>query len=78
MLADFGCCLADSDVNLMLPYPSYEMCIGGNTALMAPEVSELKSYIADSDVNLVLPYEMCIGGSTALMAPDVSNQNLLV
>lgn len=38
VLADFGCCLADSDVSLVLPYSSSMTDIGGNTALMAPEV----------------------------------------
>ncbi|XP_038076556.1 serine/threonine-protein kinase pink-1, mitochondrial-like [Patiria miniata] len=38
VIADFGCCLADDAVGLQLPYPLRHMEIGGNSALMAPEV----------------------------------------
>ena len=44
VLADFGCCLADSDVSLVLPYSSSMTDIGGNTALMAPEVGYFLSF----------------------------------
>lgn len=38
VLTDFGCCLADKENGLHLPYNSMEIDKGGNTALMAPEV----------------------------------------
>ena len=44
VLADFGCCLADDNIGLVLPYPSQYTCIGGNTALMAPEVCGIVYY----------------------------------
>jgi len=39
VLTDFGCCLADREYGLNMPYPTHEVDRGGNTALMAPEVS---------------------------------------
>ena len=39
VIADFGCCLADSSVGLKLPFTSYNTDRGGNAALMAPEVA---------------------------------------
>ena len=38
VLSDFGCCLADKNNGLTLPYTSHDMDKGGNTALMAPEI----------------------------------------
>lgn len=38
IISDFGCCLADKSNGLMLPYTSYDVDKGGNTALMAPEI----------------------------------------
>ena len=38
VITDFGCCLADSEIGLKLPYNSCEIDRGGNMALMAPEV----------------------------------------
>ncbi|XP_019869047.1 serine/threonine-protein kinase Pink1, mitochondrial [Aethina tumida] len=38
VISDFGCCLADRSNGLMLPYTSYDVDKGGNTALMAPEI----------------------------------------
>lgn len=38
VITDFGCCLADKSNGLSLPYNSYEIDKGGNTALMAPEI----------------------------------------
>uniref|UniRef100_A0A6P7GSH9 non-specific serine/threonine protein kinase n=1 Tax=Diabrotica virgifera virgifera TaxID=50390 RepID=A0A6P7GSH9_DIAVI len=38
VISDFGCCLADKANGLMLPYTSYDVDKGGNTALMAPEI----------------------------------------
>lgn len=39
VIADFGCCLADSSLGFSLPFPSWEVDRGGNATLMAPEVS---------------------------------------
>ncbi|KAL3861422.1 hypothetical protein ACJMK2_007456 [Sinanodonta woodiana] len=39
VIGDFGCCLADSQNGLKLPYPTEEIDRGGNSALMAPEIS---------------------------------------
>nr|XP_023023488.1 serine/threonine-protein kinase PINK1, mitochondrial [Leptinotarsa decemlineata] len=38
VISDFGCCLADKSHGLTLPYTSYDVDKGGNTALMAPEI----------------------------------------
>lgn len=39
VLADFGCCLADERIGLKLPYFTELLALGGNSALMAPEVA---------------------------------------
>lgn len=39
VISDFGCCLADKDNGLKLPYPTDEINKGGNGALMPPEIS---------------------------------------
>ncbi|CAN7985820.1 unnamed protein product [Ixodes hexagonus] len=39
-IADFGCCLAQGPpYHLWLPFPTAEVCRGGNALLMAPEVA---------------------------------------
>ncbi|XP_058454485.1 serine/threonine-protein kinase Pink1, mitochondrial isoform X2 [Malaya genurostris] len=38
VLSDFGCCVADKTNGLQIPYKSGDVDIGGNTALMAPEI----------------------------------------
>lgn len=38
VLSDFGCCLADKNNGLTLPYTSMDTDKGGNTALMSPEI----------------------------------------
>ncbi|XP_011349569.2 serine/threonine-protein kinase PINK1, mitochondrial [Ooceraea biroi] len=38
VVTDFGCCLADKDHGLYLPYHVQDIDKGGNVALMAPEV----------------------------------------
>lgn len=38
VLSDFGCCLADKNNGLMMPYTSMDTDKGGNAALMAPEI----------------------------------------
>lgn len=38
VLSDFGCCLADKNNGLTLPYTSMDIDKGGNTALMPPEI----------------------------------------
>lgn len=42
VITDFGCCLADSNHKLKLPYTTYDTDKGGNPALMAPEVASAK------------------------------------
>lgn len=39
VVTDFGCCLAQSDSSLQLPFNSMWVSRGGNASLMAPEVS---------------------------------------
>ena len=39
VIADFGCCLADRQWGLKLPFITGEISRGGNCALMAPEVT---------------------------------------
>lgn len=38
-IADFGCCLADKQLGLKVPFSSLEIDRGGNAALMAPEIA---------------------------------------
>lgn len=38
VIADFGCCLADSRWGLTIPFITEEIDRGGNSVLMAPEV----------------------------------------
>ncbi|XP_035780171.1 serine/threonine-protein kinase PINK1, mitochondrial-like [Anopheles albimanus] len=38
VLSDFGCCIADKEHGLRIPYTSDEIDKGGNAALMAPEI----------------------------------------
>ncbi|XP_058062944.1 serine/threonine-protein kinase Pink1, mitochondrial [Anopheles bellator] len=38
VLSDFGCCVADKQHGLRIPYTSDEIDKGGNVALMAPEI----------------------------------------
>lgn len=38
VLSDFGCCLADKNNGLTIPYTSLDIDKGGNTALMPPEI----------------------------------------
>lgn len=42
VISDFGCCLADQNADLCVPYTSYDIEKGGNAALMAPEIIEKK------------------------------------
>lgn len=42
VITDFGCCLADESHGLYLPYNTGDVDIGGNIALMAPEVLSAK------------------------------------
>lgn len=38
VITDFGCCLAQTDSSLQLPFNSMWVNRGGNASLMAPEV----------------------------------------
>ena len=38
VITDFGCCLADKNHGLFLPYNTHDIDRGGNAALMAPEI----------------------------------------
>lgn len=38
VITDFGCCLSNAKNDLRLPFPSRDVDLGGNAALMAPEV----------------------------------------
>ncbi|XP_050316245.1 serine/threonine-protein kinase Pink1, mitochondrial [Anthonomus grandis grandis] len=42
VISDFGCCLADKSTDLVVPYTSFDIEKGGNTALMAPEIISKK------------------------------------
>lgn len=37
-ICDFGCCLAEENQVMKIPYPTKDMYLGGNTRLMAPEI----------------------------------------
>lgn len=58
VIADFGCCLADSEWGLVLPFYTAEIDRGGNSNLMAPEVQNkkvlvkyMKSSLAECHIN---------------------------
>ena len=38
VIADFGCCLATKSGRLRMPFPSWDVFMGGNLALRAPEI----------------------------------------
>ena len=38
VITDFGCCLAEKDIGLQMPFETDETSRGGNAELMAPEV----------------------------------------
>lgn len=40
VITDFDCCFAEKDHGLIMPYVTDETCKGGNSMLMAPEVSQ--------------------------------------
>ncbi|CAG9767740.1 unnamed protein product [Ceutorhynchus assimilis] len=42
VVSDFGCCLAEKSLDLTVPYTSFDIEKGGNTALMAPEIISKK------------------------------------
>lgn len=42
VITDFGCCLAQGDSDLRLPFNSTYVDKGGNASLMAPEVGFIK------------------------------------
>lgn len=51
VISDFGCCLADPDNGLMIPYNTSYVDKGGNAALMPPEIA-----LAEPGRNALLDY----------------------
>ena len=46
VIADFGCCLAETSGALSVPFTSWDVDRGGNLALMPPEVRAGRSQAA--------------------------------
>ncbi|XP_062606775.1 serine/threonine-protein kinase Pink1, mitochondrial-like [Saccostrea cucullata] len=42
VISDFGCCLAEPDYGLMIPYNTSNIDKGGNAALMSPEIAAME------------------------------------
>ncbi|XP_061163424.1 serine/threonine-protein kinase Pink1, mitochondrial-like [Saccostrea echinata] len=42
VISDFGCCLAEPDYGLMIPYNTSDTDKGGNAALMSPEIAVME------------------------------------
>ncbi|XP_062606774.1 serine/threonine-protein kinase Pink1, mitochondrial-like [Saccostrea cucullata] len=42
VISDFGCCLAEPDYGLMIPYNTSNIDKGGNAALMSPEIATME------------------------------------
>lgn len=54
VITDFGCCLADENIGLRLPFTSFYVDRGGNGCLMAPEVNPSVAVLCDAGFLLVL------------------------
>ncbi|KFP23681.1 hypothetical protein N325_03996, partial [Colius striatus] len=66
VITDFGCCLADEHLGLRLPFTSSGMDRGGNSALMAPEVST-----ASAGPNTVINYSKADAWAVGTMAYEI-------
>lgn len=70
VLSDFGCCLADAEYGLQIPFPTDEMDRGGNAALMAPEIRN-----AIPGRNAVLDYTKADVWAAGTLAYEVLGTN---
>ncbi|NXX86948.1 PINK1 kinase, partial [Urocolius indicus] len=66
VITDFGCCLADEHLGLRLPFTSSDVCRGGNSALMAPEVST-----ASAGPDTVINYSKADAWAVGTMAYEI-------
>ena len=56
-MSDFGCCLADEEYGLKIPFATGDTCKGGNPALMAPEVKYNQAFICSNE-SIFLKWEL--------------------
>ncbi|XP_042347971.1 serine/threonine-protein kinase PINK1, mitochondrial [Plectropomus leopardus] len=70
VIADFGCCLAQSDSNLQLPFNSMWVSRGGNASLMAPEVAS-----AVPGCGVVIDYSKADAWAVGAISYEIFGQN---
>lgn len=69
VITDFGCCLAQSDSSLQLPYNSNWVTRGGNASLMAPEVAT-----AVPGCGVVIDYSKADGWAVGSISYEIFGQ----
>ncbi|NXT29006.1 PINK1 kinase, partial [Syrrhaptes paradoxus] len=69
VITDFGCCLADENIGLKLPFTSSGTDRGGNGSLMAPEVST-----ASSGPGAVINYSKADAWAVGAIAYEILGQ----
>ncbi|KAM7411304.1 hypothetical protein PAMA_021344 [Pampus argenteus] len=70
VISDFGCCLAQSDSSLQLPFNSMWVNRGGNASLMAPEVST-----AVPGCGVVIDYSKADAWAAAAISYEIFGQH---
>ena len=68
VITDFGCCLADANVGLRLPFTSPYVDRGGNGCLMAPEVNPPGATVCVAGCLLVLLPGLKVSAPAAVQA----------
>ena len=81
VVSDFGCCLADSEHGLKIPFTSRYTDKGGNVALMAPEVKLIlhtermlrmgRELLSIPELNRVMPTYTMNSFSSRLYVPSL-------
>ncbi|XP_022050883.1 serine/threonine-protein kinase PINK1, mitochondrial [Acanthochromis polyacanthus] len=69
VISDFGCCLAQSDSSLQLPFNSVWVSRGGNASLMAPEVT-----IAVPGCGVVIDYSKADAWAVGAISYEIFGQ----
>lgn len=66
VITDFGCCLAEESLGLRLPFTSMDVDRGGNSCLMAPEIST-----AVPGPNVIIDYSKSDAWSVGALAYEI-------
>ncbi|XP_078095070.1 serine/threonine-protein kinase PINK1, mitochondrial isoform X2 [Mustelus asterias] len=66
VITDFGCCLAEESLGLRLPFTSMDVDRGGNSCLMAPEIST-----AVPGPNVIIDYSKSDAWSVGTLAYEI-------